>query len=1160
MNATSSNQQNNIVEEIKNKVLEIDALRHGNKHPENIDLPLDYVEALDEITSIDRQEIEEIARNVIAKHKNIVRPTVKKKQKSKERGINEWLINISAVLVISVFIKVVFLSDEQASDQKQPSLFTRIAKVDYSGMLDTATGHLNGAVSYISELIATSTPSNQATAVISSTAANISNTPPATNTNNHEPTLAHNLEIAQPNNANELMTSSQTGSRLDSDVAKINPDTFALNSTVNQVKASDMASNNARDVVKFDDQTQELPMANIATTLVENSVESVTIAANPADTPAIIVTDNQLQQATTNSIIAKNIEPEAISKIENNVENLSNIHRDDLAVNADNSNNVDTSVNTDKTKVTANNSAQIAAENTVENTTDASLEVLTDKANELTTETDISATESTLQLAADSSEAHIAVDANTDVNTINNMDNRVFLAKNTPQTAEDDQIANKQQVNDQKRIDNTLTSEPSLFDQLVASFNQWINTAPDNTTKVVTTALNEQTKTAIKLIETADNLADNTSGLNEVQPAATLDLADSQAPITTETTELTALTELTDQNNEAPLLANKLADNTSSLNEIQPAATLDLADSQAPITTETTELTALTELTDQNNEAPLLADNLADNTSSLNEVQPAATLDLADYQAPITTETTELTEPTELTAQSNEAPLLANKLAVTNSSQNNQDAPATEQIASTKSTATVMSKLDTPSTDTLNTSQSENQSIQANAAQPTTEAAILQPQLIATTNIAATDSIDTATADTNIITAVNDTAETIKPSNVEVTAITTNDDTLANSSITPLNTNESIVAGNNAIELESKPVQDTAIETTANTVLTAVQANALSTKNEAVSTQVTTVSTATLEAEQLIVNTSSVANTSAPTKAINESAVLTADSTAPNDNLMTQTEEVSVQASSLKNDKIAQSNSAPITYAPISTAPPTFDQAQSTDSFALAQAKKDNAIALQENQTDAELDELLNIETAAIGSVVPQDVEQNALPNAQRSDQEAKTLETEPFVFEPLTNQPMTTTVMAQKRAKPTIDATNTNNQVDMTEQLSTIVEMAELAKMSVSEFYLFKNRLPKPEDNIVLPVNYFKAHPMVNSIYLSDNSHLVVELTDDFGQQTQIAFVPNISAQSNLIDWDCDTNIHPNLIANPTQSGCTMNTTTAANTEAVLSSSTALK
>ncbi|UJF22826.1 hypothetical protein [Shewanella sp. OMA3-2] len=144
--ASQPSQQNTIIEEIKNRVLEVDALRHGTQHPEDIELPLDYIEALDEVTSIDREEIEDIARDVIAKHKNITRVLPPKRQKNKQRDVNQWLINISLLLIISVIVKVVFLDDGSPKDPSEKTFATTIASTDFSALQQEATNTFSSIV------------------------------------------------------------------------------------------------------------------------------------------------------------------------------------------------------------------------------------------------------------------------------------------------------------------------------------------------------------------------------------------------------------------------------------------------------------------------------------------------------------------------------------------------------------------------------------------------------------------------------------------------------------------------------------------------------------------------------------------------------------------------------------------------------------------------------------------------------------------------------------------------------------------------------------------------------------------------------------------------------------------------------------------------------
>ena len=137
--ASQPSQQNTIIEEIKHRVLEVDSLRNGTKHAEDIELPLDYIAALDEITTIDREEIEEIARDVIAKHKNITRILPQKRQKTKQRDMNQWLINISLLLIVSVTVKVLFLDDDSPKDPNEKSFATRIVSTDFNALQQDAS-------------------------------------------------------------------------------------------------------------------------------------------------------------------------------------------------------------------------------------------------------------------------------------------------------------------------------------------------------------------------------------------------------------------------------------------------------------------------------------------------------------------------------------------------------------------------------------------------------------------------------------------------------------------------------------------------------------------------------------------------------------------------------------------------------------------------------------------------------------------------------------------------------------------------------------------------------------------------------------------------------------------------------------------------------------
>ncbi|MCT7942680.1 hypothetical protein [Shewanella holmiensis] len=151
--ASQPSQQNTIIEEIKHRVLEVDALRNGTKHPEEIELPLDYIAALDEITTIEREEIEDIARDVIAKHKNITRIIPQKKQKNKQRDMNQWLINISLLLIVSVAVKVLFLDDGSPKDPNEKSFATKIASTDFNALQQDASDVFSDVAHSVETLI-----------------------------------------------------------------------------------------------------------------------------------------------------------------------------------------------------------------------------------------------------------------------------------------------------------------------------------------------------------------------------------------------------------------------------------------------------------------------------------------------------------------------------------------------------------------------------------------------------------------------------------------------------------------------------------------------------------------------------------------------------------------------------------------------------------------------------------------------------------------------------------------------------------------------------------------------------------------------------------------------------------------------------------------------
>jgi hypothetical protein len=101
---------------------------------------------------------------------------------------------------------------------------------------------------------------------------------------------------------------------------------------------------------------------------------------------------------------------------------------------------------------------------------------------------------------------------------------------------------------------------------------------------------------------------------------------------------------------------------------------------------------------------------------------------------------------------------------------------------------------------------------------------------------------------------------------------------------------------------------------------------------------------------------------------------------------------------------------------------------------------------------------------------------------------------------------------------------------------------------MSVNQFYGFEARLPKPIDNIPLPVNDLKAHPLIKDIYLSEQSDVIVKLAPSFGEDSQLTFTPSVANNGGFINWKCSANIDPSLLTGPGESPCDLTKSVSVN------------
>ncbi|NKF50870.1 hypothetical protein G3R49_09890 [Shewanella sp. WXL01] len=1105
MNATSANttnQQNLIVEEIKNRVLEIDALRHGNKHPDNIELPLDYIEALDEITILERQEIEEIARSVIAKHKNIVRtPAPKKKPKTKERGINEWLINISGVLIVVVVVKVAFVEDEEPRDLNEPSLFTRIAKVDYAGIKDSIVDGVESAYTTVAELIPEATPEPHATATEEAQLASTADTPEQSlefeyqdareltaNQNDNEQV---NVIAAQSNSvANKAQAVSETQTLNEAAASELTPElqpelVTELASTAQSAVEAD--ENNKPDTEIKDTEPaiaeQETVVAPVAETL---------IAEASANQTATEVSDNQIEaQQETQTLLAE------AATIENKVDSANNLTNSVTGSNDTKpvatellatESEAELASTTAKATLSEDTSIEVTAEGTqitdkqLDNTllandsliTDATIPQSADEAPtakvaaiqasakgvdtenlELATElvaTELATTEPATPeklIPEQATELVAANELNVPETSIESLINQQTAADVEP---EQDQVVAKattQSIEEVSTQARAQVKEPGFFDKLVIAFNDFM--ADDEPASSQLAATNKQASTA----SNSNNPAD--AQFNDVQ--VHLDKSNTLAEVN-DISVASDVSKVINNGDNAAAIASEHTVNSqepdTSSEVIQIAITEQ--DNVDDITQNAIAMAQPPQLDDD-------AQQVADLNADSKVAKESPSLDMQSVEATVSNEPVVLADTTEIV---NSTEAISAQESVAQTTQTDMQTDAVKELATDELVA------NNNQVELINVDETE---IATQATQPAEKQS----------NIAVAE--QSAKQEEQLVTAAS---TNINPVKVDAQAtpesMDSNDtqDQLELASQTPSET-----VGASAV---ATPIDEPALVTKAE-----VTGQAL----EETSTN-TVVDTQTIQAE--VVDTQDVVDTQIADIEANVGTEVETSVAENTETLVAQAPETDESANQT-SDEVLVDNTQVTTedasqLAPISTAPVAFEEPV-TQIIA-------NAENGTEQQPDA-IDNLLAIETAAT----------NANP---------------------------------QIAAIPEVNP----NAIDMTEQLDAIVDMAELAKMSVSEFYLFKNRLPKPADKIVLPVNYFKAHPMVDSIYLSERSHLVVELADDFGSQKQITFVPNVSGNTSLIDWECDTNISSDMIAEPQGASCTISTANAANADS--SAGTALK
>ena len=170
--------------------------------------------------------------------------------------------------------------------------------------------------------------------------------------------------------------------------------------------------------------------------------------------------------------------------------------------------------------------------------------------------------------------------------------------------------------------------------------------------------------------------------------------------------------------------------------------------------------------------------------------------------------------------------------------------------------------------------------------------------------------------------------------------------------------------------------------------------------------------------------------------------------------------------------------------------------------------------------------------------------EQAASKTDEIAVQTVSTATKAPITKAPITKAPITAAPAINTDARFVAtkqEAQSHYNGLNLKLQLNSIVDLTQLAKMSVSQFYSDKSRLPKPADKIDLPINDLKAHPLISDIYLSEQSDVIVKLAKYYGDDSQLTFTPSIGNNDGLINWKCNANIDPSLLIGPGESPCSL-------------------
>ena len=982
--ASQPSQQNTIIEEIKHRVLEVDALRNGAKHPEDIELPLDYIAALDEITTIDREEIEDIARDVIAKHKNITRIIPQKRQKNKQRDMNQWLINISLLLIVSVAVKVLFLDDGSPKDPNEKSFATKIASTDFNALQQDASDIFSDVARSAESLI----PSSDAIPDLPFTLDDIQKTATSTFSSIVQSTQdlfpdaemltnesAEVSAVTTPSQVIEASTSEETASannKLTEDIAQAS--TLALNTNTT-------ATATAADEVLLTENTQ--PVDAIENTQ-PTEIDAATIeAANKAIETAM----------TKGTTVAEELEKIAFTEVIDNNPDTANIALTDDIENAAKQGN-------------PINSSEMA--------------VQSDEIHTLASE------------ASSDPVAHIthASEINpTETNSIEPLSSKPISSKSMTSESELIEITSTQPTNEAS----ALVAEQA---SLIVDANTDKSQPAEQTTASLEVNIAVEPELQVAALKT----------VTEVNKALTDDTASQDTEEVILALESTASTDTNTDTTKSDTVTANNADITETSAIQAQSSTSITKDKPKPTAQQASEIAS----TPTNSGAPKNAEEYI-SSSVMPETGLLTAVKQAFYQL----------------ANIKTLPS-SNTILANNSVNEKTSADKAEAVEAVEITDTEIAASKMPSTEVINNNAVESNEIEID---PVTEVLVV----------------------------------TAKP--VETAKVN----------------NEAVVEG-----IENIQVADV-IEVADNRLV----------ENTAAVTITESPNTAVTLPEPLVVEETSIAT-------IGNSQPI---STAPIEPLMTEmpaSVESSLAINTQKptsNDKvsIAENNyplATTIAAKPISTEPEVLATTLVTNA-----AEKQPMLSA--DKTTLAVNEIASTLQTQSG---PQ-VLRVALGNNDAIDEVTEKLIAAQQA--PLTTNTVNAEIIQAPASVATVQTASSNNistakapsasfnGLNLKLQLNSIVDLSQLAKMSVSQFYTYQARLPKPADKIDLPINDLKAHPLISDIFLSEQSDVIVKLAKYYGEGSQLTFTPSIDNDGKLINWKCNANIDPALLTGPGESPC---------------------